>query len=159
MRCPDCNKFVAFEEGNVENLEAEVDSESGSVQVTGEMTLPCAECGTELKSCSFDESFEIDKSVWPEIKGETESIEYELDGDAGFEAVEDVQRTMKKKTKKGIVEVPIKNPRYMKTLRGFSVTGAVKRTVTFKGDKEPQEDTHEFEFQSTVPASSFDELA
>src|SRR4029077_1202759 len=55
MRCPDCNKFVGYDEPNTENIEVEIDEEEGTVTVQGELTLPCAECGTDLKSLNIEE--------------------------------------------------------------------------------------------------------
>lgn len=53
MRCPDCSKFVAYDTESEPEANLEVSSEgmlSGDVR----RVLPCGECGTELKSTTFD---------------------------------------------------------------------------------------------------------
>lgn len=52
MRCPSCNKFVAYEEVDPE-VELSVDNEghvTGSVRIVNS----CAYCGEELKEANFD---------------------------------------------------------------------------------------------------------
>lgn len=49
MRCPNCNKFVSFDEPNVESSDVEV-SPTGDVMYTADIELCCAECGTQLKT-------------------------------------------------------------------------------------------------------------
>lgn len=63
MRCPDCNRFVAFDY----EQEPEVDLSpmfTGLQEVTTEITvrhlLTCAECGTELKEANEEDSFSFD---------------------------------------------------------------------------------------------------
>ena len=71
MRCPDCNKFVSYDEGQVEiessesalEVNAPTPVQKGAVY-TAEVTmsvnaslrlvLPCGECGAELKEASFE---------------------------------------------------------------------------------------------------------
>lgn len=58
MRCPDCNKFVSYADP-----EAEVESEeliSGEVCIEVRVSLPCAECSTELKEAylTYEETVE-----------------------------------------------------------------------------------------------------
>lgn len=58
MRCPDCNKFVSYDESaepEVNDLQISEGNVTGQVRVL----LTCAECGTELKEANFD----IDVSV------------------------------------------------------------------------------------------------
>jgi hypothetical protein len=52
MRCPDCNKFVAFDE--MEAQEDDVSITPGVVSVAVRGVLCCAECGSELKETTFD---------------------------------------------------------------------------------------------------------
>lgn len=52
MRCPDCNKFVSFDEPAVEMEDPEISS--GSVTASARVALNCAECGTELAEATFD---------------------------------------------------------------------------------------------------------
>jgi len=51
-RCPDCNKFVSYDDGDVD-VQSE-DVESGEVRVEVRIVKTCAECGTELKEANFD---------------------------------------------------------------------------------------------------------
>jgi membrane protein involved in colicin uptake len=54
MRCPDCNKFVGYDDSNEpEADDADVDAD-GRVSGTVRVYLACAECGTELKEANFD---------------------------------------------------------------------------------------------------------
>lgn len=62
MRCPDCNKFVPFEQNEPEveldiTDERDQEVEKGTeVQVTAQvrLVLACAECGTELKEANLE---------------------------------------------------------------------------------------------------------
>lgn len=54
MRCPDCNKFVAYDDSNEpEADDADIDRD-GHVSGTVRVYLTCAECSTELKEANFD---------------------------------------------------------------------------------------------------------
>lgn len=54
MRCPDCNKFVSYDDSNEpEADDADIDAE-GHVTGTVRVYLTCAECGTDLKEANFD---------------------------------------------------------------------------------------------------------
>lgn len=56
MRCPDCSKFVSFEEGEPEVESEELDAqEDGSYSVTVEAVFKdlCGECNTELREGRF----------------------------------------------------------------------------------------------------------
>jgi hypothetical protein len=59
MRCPDCNKFVSFDEGEPEVESIEVD-ESGNVRAEVRIVNNCSECGQELKDGRFE--FDADHS-------------------------------------------------------------------------------------------------
>ena len=52
MRCPDCNKFVSYDEPEVEVTDDGVVDEDGEVEVEVQVQLRCAECGCDLKSAS-----------------------------------------------------------------------------------------------------------
>jgi len=56
MRCPDCNKFVS--ENTDEDPEFSIDAwmEGDVITVSGTVSIinTCAECGTELRTASFD---------------------------------------------------------------------------------------------------------
>lgn len=107
MRCPDCCKFVSFDEPEVEaGLEADDGTVHGSVRVV----LKCAECGSELKETQTD----VDQSFSHECPkaGKDGEAEFEIEGDS----IEDMQRTQTN-DRHGR---PIKSSRYMKTFYGFS---------------------------------------
>ncbi len=75
MRCPDCNRFVAYNQDDPE-VELEVTSEG----VTGDVriVLTCEQCGTELKESTFEVSTDDD------LTGH-EGDEHELDVEADAE--------------------------------------------------------------------------
>lgn len=64
MRCADCNKFVPYDTEAEPEGDLEI-SEDG--QLTGEVTrtLPCGECGTELKSGAFDVDQDLNEIITP----------------------------------------------------------------------------------------------
>jgi hypothetical protein len=55
MRCPDCNKFVSFDQ-----LDPEIESSIEGTEIVGtvRLVLACAECGGELKEANLD--FQVD---------------------------------------------------------------------------------------------------
>jgi hypothetical protein len=53
MRCPDCNKFVSFDEADPEVNDLDV-SDNGSVTASVRIVNTCAECGTELKEAMLE---------------------------------------------------------------------------------------------------------
>ena len=58
MRCPDCAKMVSYGEPEIDADDLAIDDGTVSGVVT--ITLPCAECGTPLKTASLDVSHDID---------------------------------------------------------------------------------------------------
>jgi len=59
MRCPSCSKFVSFGEPDVEVESSEV-GDDDTVTAEVRVTLPCAECGEELKERFFTVDGQID---------------------------------------------------------------------------------------------------
>lgn len=57
MRCPDCNKFVGFDQLDPE---VEADVEGSQVIGTVRLALACSECGGELKEVNIDFQEDID---------------------------------------------------------------------------------------------------
>ena len=53
MRCPDCNKFVSFDEADPEVNTLEI-NEDGVVTAEVRIVNNCAECGTELKEATLE---------------------------------------------------------------------------------------------------------
>lgn len=85
MRCPDCNKFVSYndeDEIEVQTEEATYDKEERTVQVQVEVRIAktCGECGTELKEATI----EIDKTI--ENVDESEIADGDLDVDCELSA-------------------------------------------------------------------------
>lgn len=116
MRCGDCNRFVSFGEGTVEDVDVAV--EDAEVRVSGRVVLPCGECGTELKEWSFDDSFPIEHDCEKE-QPDDEEEQFEVESEGDFTATERTET----KDRHG---KPIKNSRYMKTYRGFEGEVLVK---------------------------------
>ncbi len=123
MRCPDCSKFVSYEDPptvEVESIEisgVEVSETEVTATVTaiGRIVLLCAECSSELK----DSEFEIEETVGHDCTHAADvtddSLEAEEAGSDGTSRLETLDRRGK----------PIKNYRYMKTYYGAEITATV----------------------------------
>lgn len=78
MRCPDCNKFVAYDDSNEpEADDVDIDRDghvSGSIRVY----LTCAECGTDLKEANFDLDVDMSEVVATHRKTVTEDRDEKL---------------------------------------------------------------------------------
>lgn len=61
-RCPDCNKFVSYDDSTEPEVDADVD-ETGHVTGTVRVVLTCAECGAELREASFDLDVDLSAEV------------------------------------------------------------------------------------------------
>lgn len=92
MRCPDCNRFVSFDEPEVEILAEQV--EDGEYTVEARIVLVCAECSTELKEANLEntEYFQHDCAGHPEDEEPSEedvaTPEFEIDDEADIETYE-----------------------------------------------------------------------
>lgn len=185
MRCPDCNKFVGFDEGNVDEITAVID-DNGVICVSGRVVLPCADCGTELKELHVEEEYDVNDDFaedaltvirnkvpekhhplltdeWFRTKV---SVEYIMD-DPDVVFSERTQTHTTRKTKKGIVQVPIKNSRYAKSYKGVCVEGDVTRKIVFPEFNDDGSESHEhveieettnFKVEVEEQSSNFDEL-
>lgn len=185
MRCPSCAKFVGFDDGNVDEVEVELDEDTGVVTITGRVVLPCADCGEELKELAVDETVEVadefddllkvlngvsrpgsPPDVTQEWADKNVTVAYEFDGDPDKEFHERAQTTVKVPIKKGGKVVghrdkKIKSARYMKTFKGVAVSGTVKRTITVSDvtfGRDSIEETADFEHMVEEQSSAFDEL-
>jgi len=185
MRCPDCNKFVGFDEGQVDEIEAVID-ENGVVCVSGRIVLPCAECGTELKELQVEEYHDVNDDFSTDVQDVVRanvperhhplltdewfqkklSVEYVMD-DPDVSFTERQQTHTVRQTKKGPKEVPIKNSRYAKSYKGVCVEGEVTRKVVFPefnndGSESAEhaeiEETTNFKVEVEEQSSAFDEL-
>jgi hypothetical protein len=57
-RCSDCNKFVSNGEPELQNCEIEVDG--GIIKAVVDISIPCADCGSDLKTGSIEGETEMD---------------------------------------------------------------------------------------------------
>jgi len=135
MRCNDCNKFVSFDS----DVEPEISVDVSGTIVSGDARIVnnCADCGTELKECSFDINEEIPGADAHECDGE---LSVEVEGAGRTDRMEDKTRTGK----------PIKHSRYMKHLYGAE--------ATFKVVCDKCEFEAEIPWSDETPGSAMDEL-
>lgn len=87
MRCPDCNKFVSFDEPEIESSnDAEVNDceQDDGGQVTGSIriVLKCADCGNELKDAELDYEATFEHTCKKRKK--KQEPEFEVDGEPDF---------------------------------------------------------------------------
>ena len=121
MRCPDCNKFVAYDEPEAELNQ--VDISGSTVTSDVRVVLKCADCGTELKDFELNGEATVDhdcskkKDFDKKVEAGEEVFEIESEGEP--EAESRTQTTDRRGK-------PIKNPRYMKTFYGFKLDTEVK---------------------------------
>lgn len=80
MRCPDCNKFAAYNDSTDPEVEIEL-ADDGTFSGTVRVVLTHDECGTELKEASFDFEGEIPEDIVAVHKGDGHSLDLES-GDA-----------------------------------------------------------------------------
>ena len=144
MRCPDCNKFVSYDEPQCEVVSVELDGDSVRASVT--VQLNCQECSQILKDaeieaettiehiCKPEAEREKDQKPDPDYKDGDDQFEVESDGDAeGSSRLEDKDRNGKQ----------IKYSRYMKTFYGFTLYTEIRCrkcgevfTVSLKGEEQ-----------------------
>jgi hypothetical protein len=124
MRCPDCNKFVSFDEPEIEAQEPDIDGSTLTGQVR--IVLKCSDCGNELKDAELDYEIEIEHDC---KKRKKKNPEYEVCGEP------DCSGTDRYDGKPG---TPM---RYRRHYYGAEVVGTVtcvhcKQEVAFFGDVE-----------------------
>lgn len=147
MRCPDCNKFVSYDEPEVECDGVDINGDSVSVSVR--VALNCAECGTTLKEATIEGECMIEHICKPveERIGETFLPQSELtfkEDEEQFE-IEDEgigEGTDRLETKDRNGKL-IKNYRYMKKYYGFSISPEIRCrkcgeffSVTIEGEEQ-----------------------
>jgi phage FluMu protein Com len=137
MRCPNCNKFVPYDEPEAEVQNS--DLLGSTATVTTRIVLKCADCSEELKEAEIDAEVEIEHNCNTEDEKEFEWVDEPSDAE-GFPRTQDKDRHGK----------PIKNRRYMKTFYGFTATGKVKCCHCAE--------EIELEFKGEEQASGFNEL-
>ena len=120
-RCESCNKFVSFGDSEFQVDSEEVTYQSPtSVLVTldVEMNRPCGDCGTTLRSATFNVEQEV--PLPPDAKPITEDDELRID-------LDDPEETSRSEGK----------GRGLKSFYGFSLSGRV--TIT-RAEKEEEEE-------------------
>lgn len=133
MRCPDCNKFVSFDEPAIEILDEAVDNE-GTVTGEAQITLACAECGLGLSSTTIPFEVQIDHKCKEKesegepkeevLVGETGAPEEEGEEEEEFEVeMDDPEPTEDFKPKTTKQGKPV-SPRYQKHY-GATISGKV----------------------------------
>lgn len=119
MRCPDCNKFVSYDEPQCEVSTVEVCDDAVRANVT--VQLNCADCGGTLKDAEIEEQVDIDHTCGEEKNPDFEEgdDQYEVENEGDAEGTNRVQTTDRRGK-------PIKSHRYMKTFYGFSLEPEIK---------------------------------
>lgn len=151
MRCPDCNKFVPYDEPEIEvNGDPDISDceQDGGGIITGNVrvVLKCADCGNELKDAEldFEATFEHDCKK----RKKKQEPEFEA-GEPDCSSTSRRETTMKVKKKGKLVDrhIPF---RYQKQYYGADING----TITCKHCEE------EIEYSASVEerASGFNEL-
>lgn len=136
MRCPDCNKFVSFDESDPEVNDLDV-SADGTVTAVVRIVNTCAECGTELKEGTFEFEELVDAEGH---NGEGHELSVQESG---------ADRTQRSGYFKKGEFIPASG-RYAKNFYGVSVT----YTVTCSCGALSVEDA----FEDDMQASSMDEM-
>jgi len=144
MRCPDCNKFVSYDEPQCEV--SNVDADGDTVRASVTVQLNCQDCGGTLKDAEIEAEAEIDHECkpdserekdWkpdPEFKEGEDQFEIENEGDAeGTNRLQTKDRNGKE----------IKLMRYMKSFYGFTLEPEIRCrkcgevfTVTIEGEEQ-----------------------
>ena len=152
MRCPDCNKFVAYDEA-----EPEIDDDSpevgdGNISFNVRIVNNCADCGTELKEASFDPEVSFDEEIIKAHTGNDHELSVEI---SDAERVQDSEPKPKqvKDRKTGEIKMKYPNPRYVKTLYGFACDVYLYCKCT------PDVSLETLHAEDYVTASGMDELA
>jgi hypothetical protein len=147
MRCPDCSKFVSFGEGEVEVQSEELDDD-GTATLEVSLTLPCGDCGTELKGTTFDVELNFEAEHQCEVT--TDVTEGPLFKDLEVGDVEADQRTQTTHyNKKKKAQVP-SSPRYW--VNYYGVSGSASATCCGCGE------VITLEFKDEARGSSIEEL-
>lgn len=138
MRCPDCNKFVGYEEAEPE-VDVDYDGLTG-VSIRARIANVCDQCGTELKEAEL----EWEEDISDQLKAHKCTGE-----DFSAEETNSERITRSGNFKKGIF-VPASG-RYAKMFYGASVD--VKISCNECG-----EEVHTLTVEDYVQASSMEEL-
>jgi len=134
MRCPDCNKFVSFDEPECEVVSSEVVDQSILFEVN--IQLKCADCGIALKEATAQAEEAIDHTCDLELikKHNEESPNSPWSADPLYKEGEDQYEILDEGNPEGTDRLDnigkggelIKDSRYMKRFYGFTLTSEVK---------------------------------
>jgi len=116
MRCPDCNKFVPYDDSTEPEVDLDVEI-GGAVTGTARIVLTCGECGTELKETTFDLDLEGDSFTTSEGK-EFEFAKHAEEGHELSVECEGAELTSRTETTNPKTGKPI-SYRYARTYYGF----------------------------------------
>lgn len=121
MRCPDCNKFVSYEEPEAE-LNS-VDLNDSSLHASVRVILKCAECSQELKDAEIETDTDIEhdckKKLAVEHKEKSGDPLFEIESDGEPQGTDRTQTTDRHGRQ-------IRNSRYMRRYYGFTLETEVK---------------------------------
>lgn len=89
MRCSNCNKFVSYDDPEVEVQDSSVDSDAsdgtkiidGGVNVSTRLVLKCVECSTELKEATFELEMPFRHDCSKPVDEREEGAEFQIDVD------------------------------------------------------------------------------
>lgn len=143
MRCPDCNKFVSYDDSTEPEIDVDID-DKGNVTGNVRIVLTCQECGMELKEATFD----IDMDFSDAFDDPADEWDVEATGELECR----VQTSMEKRLKSGKVKVVRFKPRYYKTFYGARL-GVTVTNGEGGGKREVER-----EWYDEVQASGMDEL-
>jgi|SRR5581483_9271246 len=157
MRCPNCNKFPAFD---IQEPEEDLQVEAGHVTGTVRLVLDTQCCGDEAKETTFDVDVDLSSDIkdafvaagvespdLDDLSSDVFSFDVEADGKEGDERMENKTRTGK----------PITNYRYMKKF--YVARMEISVTGTYTPEKgEPVVVTVTNNWEDECQASGMEEL-
>jgi hypothetical protein len=152
MRCPDCQKFVSYDDPAVDDVL--VDIEDDELVMSGEVTLKCADCGNDLASASMEANVELSEQFDDAPDAEAgETVEYEMVEDPDVTSTDRTDTT--DKTGK-----PLKSSRGARRYYGASASCTVKQIIKNKAGDVIADRGGEAEItiEAEEQASSFDSL-
>lgn len=120
MRCPDCRKFVSFDEPEIEVSDESI-QDNATVYANVRVVLPCMECSTELKEANLEAQAEI-----VHVCDEDTVSEERVDQEPEFEIQSVEADPHERSAAQDRTGKPIKQARYMRTFRGAALTFEIK---------------------------------
>lgn len=119
MRCPDCNKFVAFDTDTDPEVNSQDVDADGVVEVEVRIVNTCAECGTELKEATLNVTIDLAQEIAVHYEDNPKCKEA-----ASLSVDVSVTRTDRRQTTDRHGK-KITNPRYQKQFYGADVEATV----------------------------------